>query len=150
MRLDKNNIFTFYPLGSPCKIVGDSGAAIYGRYVGNSRKGSSIGDIHSIILVSTPCNSFLSVGRAYVLFDLTDDDFKKLKEFEEDAVLHGEWYHKNNSPSELSKYGEFMDWKDIEGKMAIGFNHRETNKKNEIKKVWKVKLFSMEANFLSA
>lgn len=98
MNVTKEKVIPVYLFGSPCKINIDDDI-IYGRYIGDS-------DIpilnDKIILICTPCNSIRHVMQSKVNFELIDDDLLLLKEFEDDAISHGEWYHKNTDINKLN------------------------------------------------
>jgi hypothetical protein len=110
------NMCSYYQMGSPCKIE-RNGAAVFGRYVGNSSKGSIAetddGPICSIIIMVTPGDSIIVSGRCHIIFELTKEDLLKLEGFERDAIAQGEWYHKQRTAEELEVWGEFMPHEDI-------------------------------------
>lgn len=105
----QNNLCVQHLLGSPCKIQKE-GVEILGRYIGDSNIPSSK---CNIILVGTPCNSIFHVDESYTCFDLTRSDLNTLKDFEEDAVSRGEWYHTKQDNGFLSKIGTFIAPSDI-------------------------------------
>ena len=115
--IEITNITRHFPIGSPCKMTRGS-TKVLGRYIGNSSKGSSMGDVHSIIIFSTPHGTLVETGRCHVLFDLTPEDLVKLKEYEDDAKGENEWYHKrhyedNEWMKKLDALGCFINYEDI-------------------------------------
>lgn len=107
--IDLQNNSTRYLLGSPCKI-NKYGGDICGRYIGDSNLVSSE-DV--ILLIGTPHNSIIHVKQIDACFDTTRDDLCLLKDFEEDAQEHSEWYHKSRPKEELDKIGVFISPSDI-------------------------------------
>lgn len=96
-------------LGSPCKI--SNGGDICGRYIGDSNIESS-GDV--ILLIGTPHSSIIHVRKTDACFDTSRDDLQLLKDFEEDAKEHSEWYHSTIPKEKLDAIGVFMQPADID------------------------------------
>lgn len=105
----QNNL-SLHPVGSPCRFIDDN-YIIYGRYVGNSNL-RSVED--PIILIGTPRNSIIHAAQSKVCFDITEEDLSVLKEFEEDAMEHQEWYHASRCRDELSCIGTFIQPNEID------------------------------------
>lgn len=95
-------------LGSPCKI--NKGGYICGRYIGDSNIVSSE-DV--VLLVGTPHSSIIHVKQVDTCFDTSKDDLCLLKDFEEDAREHSEWYHTSIPKDELDRIGVFIAPSDI-------------------------------------
>lgn len=95
-------------LGSPCKI--NKGGYICGRYIGDSNIVSSE---DAILLVGTPHSSIIHVKQIDACFDTSKDDLCLLRDFEEDAKEHSEWYHTSIPKDELDQLGVFISPSDI-------------------------------------
>lgn len=105
----QNNL-SLRTIGSPCRFIENS-YIIYGRYVGDSNFKSTD---DPIILISTPHNSIIHAAQSNVCFNVTDEELLMLKDFEEDAKEHQEWYHSSRSAEELSNIGSFISSCDID------------------------------------
>lgn len=99
-----------YPFAQPCKIT-RNGVDIFGRYIGTSNMLPSEDDIpfeDDILLIGTPGNSIIHEKRSNVYFNISLEDMDVLKDYEDIAREHNEWYHANRPSSELSEIGEFI------------------------------------------